>query len=432
MEHFKRLLKKIEDRAINLVVVGGGYVGLPVAVEFAKRGVNTTVLEVDGRKVDMLNRGESYIEDIPSGELKPLVESGKLSATTDRNVHRGADVVIITVPTPLDAEGNPDLSYVRAAVEAVRDYLHPGMLISLESTTYPGTTDEMAEILEETGLKVGRDFFMGHSPERINPGDPVWKFHNTPKVVGGIDKLSTELMVRFYSIAVERVVPVSTARAAELTKLLENTFRAVNIALVNEFAIISHRLNVDIWEVIEAAGTKPFGFMKFYPGPGVGGHCIPIDPLYLLWKVRKLGIDAEFIALADKVNKSMPAFVVSLLEEALKSEGRDVKDEKVLLVGVAYKKNISDTRESPAYRIVEILRSKGARVRYHDPHVPQFMGMKSERLREALRWTDTVVVVTDHDDIDWNLIAEEASIIVDSRNAFRKRGIRPIGRLVVL
>jgi len=225
MEHFKKLLQKIEDRAINLVVVGGGYVGLPVAVEFAKKGINTTVLEVDGRKVEMLSRGESYIEDIPSEELKPLVESGKLSATTDRNVHRVADVVVITVPTPLDAEGNPDLSYVRSAVEAVREHLHPGMLISLESTTYPGTTDEMAEVLEETGLKVGRDFFMGHSPERINPGDPVWKFHNTPKVVGGLDKLSTELMTRFYSIAVERVVPVSTARAAELSNNLPQVER---------------------------------------------------------------------------------------------------------------------------------------------------------------------------------------------------------------
>ncbi len=432
MESFKKLAKKLEERAFNLVVVGGGYVGLPVAVEFARRGIDTTVLDVDVRKVEMLNRGESYIEDIPSEELKPLVESGKLSATTDRYAYKTADVVVITVPTPLDAEGNPDLSYVRAAIDSLKEYLHPGMLVSLESTTYPGTTDEMAEVLEETGLKVGRDFFMGHSPERINPGDPVWKFHNTPKVVGGLDRLSTELMVRFYSIAVEKVVPVSTARAAELTKLLENTFRAVNIALVNEFAMISHKLNVDIWEVIEAAGTKPFGFMKFYPGPGVGGHCIPIDPLYLLWKVRRLGIDAEFIALADKVNKGMPAFVVSLLEEALKSEGRDIGDEKVLVVGVAYKKNISDTRESPAYRIVELLRSKGARVKYHDPYVPEFMGMKSEKLKPALQWTDTVLIVTDHDNIDWETIAEKASIIVDSRNALRKRGIRPIGRLVVL
>ncbi|NPA80752.1 MAG: nucleotide sugar dehydrogenase [Thermotogae bacterium] len=432
MENFNRLLKKLEDRAFNLVVVGGGYVGLPVAYEFAKRGIDTTVLEVDSRKVEALNRGESYIEDIPSHELKPLVESGKLSATTDRSIHRSADVVVITVPTPLDAEGNPDLSYVKAAIEGVREHLHPGMLISLESTTYPGTTDEMAELLEETGMRLGRDFFMGHSPERINPGDPVWKFHNTPKVVGGLDRLSTELMTRFYSIAVEKVVPVSTARAAELTKLLENTFRAVNIALVNEFAMISHKLNVDIWEVIEAAGTKPFGFMKFYPGPGVGGHCIPIDPLYLLWKVRRLGIDAEFIALADRINKSMPDFVVSLLEEALRSEGRELRDERILVLGVAYKKNISDTRESPAYRIVELLRRRGAQVKYHDPHVPRFMDMRSESLKSALGWTDTVVIITDHDAIDWGTVADRASIIVDSRNALRKRGIKPKGRLVVL
>ncbi|NPB04273.1 MAG: nucleotide sugar dehydrogenase [Thermotogae bacterium] len=432
MEHYKGLVKRLKDRSFRLVVVGGGYVGLPVAVEFAKRGVKTTVLDVDGRKVELINAGKSYIEDIPSDELAPLVEEGKLSATTDRHAYRGADVVIITVPTPLDAEGNPDLSYVLSAMNALKEYLHPGMLISLESTTYPGTTDEMVDLLEETGLKVGKDFFMGHSPERINPGDPVWKFHNTPKVVGGVEPLSTDLMVRLYSIAVEKVVPVSTARAAELTKLLENTFRAVNIALVNEFAMISHKLKVDIWEVIEAAGTKPFGFMKFHPGPGVGGHCIPIDPLYLLWKVRRLGLDAEFIALADRINKGMPDFVVSLLEEALREEGRDLSKEKVLVVGVAYKKNISDTRESPAYRIVELLRSRGTKVLYHDPYVPQFMGLKSMPLDRALSETDTILIVTDHDNIAWDLIGDKAGIILDARNALRKRGIRPLGRLVVL
>jgi UDP-N-acetyl-D-glucosamine dehydrogenase len=310
--------------------------------------------------------------------------------------------------------------------------MQPPVLISLESTTYPGHTEELGEFLKNRGFKYGEDFFLGFSPERINPGDKVWKFHNTPKIVGGLDPKATELLVDFYSHAVEKVIPVSNARTAEMTKLLENTFRAVNIALVNEFAIISHKLNVDVWEVIEAADTKPFGFMKFYPGPGVGGHCIPIDPIYLLWKVKGLGINAEIIELADKINKYMPKFTVSLLEDALKKAGRKIEGERILIVGLAYKKNISDTRESPAVEIMHILRSKGAEVAYYDPYVPTFGNMKSMDLKKALDWTDVVMITTDHDNVNYELIAENAEIIVDTRNVIRRKGLKPLGKLVVL
>ncbi|MEO0139321.1 MAG: nucleotide sugar dehydrogenase [candidate division WOR-3 bacterium] len=432
MEAFKQLKELIKKKSAKVCVIGGGYVGLPIAVEFAKKGFKTVVFDIDAKKIEMINRGESYIEDVPSEELSPLVKSGKLEGMNDKGVISTSNVIIITVPTPLNERHEPDLSYINRAFNDIADYMQPPVLISLESTTYPGNTEEMGDFLRGRGYKYGEDFFLGFSPERINPGDRVWKFHNTPKIVGGLDPLSTQLLVELYSTVVEKVVPVSNSRTAELTKLLENTFRAVNIALVNEFAIISHKLNVDVWEVIEAAGTKPFGFVKFYPGPGVGGHCIPIDPLYLLWKVRQLGINAEFIELADKVNRYMPRFVVSLLEEALSQGGRVLAGERVLIVGIAYKKNISDTRESPAIEIIKILREKGAEVSYHDPYVPRFGEMKSKGLKEGLEWTDIVVITTDHDNIDYNLIGEKAEIIVDTRNVMRRKGINPIGRLVVL
>jgi len=432
MNEYKILEEKIRKKSAKICVIGGGYVGLPIAVEFARTGFKTVVFDIDIKKVEMINSGESYIEDITYEDLYPLVKKGMLFASGDKNVLSGVDVFIIAVPTPLNEKNEPNLSYIKMAFEDISSYMQPPVIISLESTTYPGTTEEMGEFLKSKGYKLGKDFFLGFSPERINPGDKVWTFRKTPKVVGGVDNSSTELLKMLYSMVVDEVVPVSNSRTAELSKLLENTFRAVNIALVNEFAIISHKLKIDIWEVIEAAGTKPFGFMKFYPGPGVGGHCIPIDPIYLLWKVRQIGLNAEFIELADKVNKSMPRFVVSLLEEALKSENRQIEGERVLIVGVAYKKNISDVRESPAIEIINILRSKGAEVRYYDPYVPKLGNDKSVMLSEGLEWTDIVMIVTDHDNINYDKIAERAEIIVDTRNVIRRKGIKPVGRLIVL
>ncbi len=432
MDGFRILKRALEKKTARICVMGGGYVGLPLAIEFAKVGFKTTVFDIDVAKVKSINQGKSYIDDVSSEEMGKLVREGYLEGMSDKGAISSAQVIVVTVPTPLNEKGEPDVSYITRAFNDIADYMQPPVLISLESTTYPGHTEELAEFLKGRGFKYGQDFFLGFSPERINPGDKVWNFRNTPKVVGGLDPRSTELLVDFYSHAVDNVVPVSNARTAELTKLLENTFRAVNIALVNEFAIISHKLNVDVWEVIEAAGTKPFGFMKFYPGPGVGGHCIPIDPIYLLWKVRSLGINAEFIELADKINKSMPRFAVSLLEEALHMEGRKIEGERVLIVGLAYKKNISDTRESPAIDIMQILKSKGADVAYHDPYVPTFGNMKSMDIKKALEWTDVVMITTDHDNVNYEFIAENAGIIVDTRNVIRKKGLKPLGKLVVL
>jgi len=432
MDSFKKLKNIIKKKTARICVIGGGYVGLPLAVEFAKAGFKITVFDIDVSKVRSINEGKSYIEDIPSEELARLVNDRYLEGMSDKGAISSAQVIVVTVPTPLNEKGEPDVSYIARAFNDIADYMQPPVLISLESTTYPGHTEELGEFLKSRGFKYGEDFFLGFSPERINPGDKVWKFHNTPKIVGGLDPKATDLLVDFYSHAVEKVIPVSNARTAEITKLLENTFRAVNIALVNEFAIISHKLNVDVWEVIEAAATKPFGFMKFYPGPGVGGHCIPIDPIYLLWKVKNLGINAEFIELADKINKYMPKFTVSLLEDALKKAGRKIEGERILIVGLAYKKNISDTRESPAIEIMQILRSKGAEVAYHDPYVPTFGNMKSMDLKKALDWTDVVMITTDHDNVNYELIAENAEIIVDTRNVIRRKGLKPLGKLVVL
>jgi len=432
MDSFYRLKGAIKRKTARICVIGGGYVGLPIAVEFAKTGFKTTVFDIDVSKIKSINDGKSYIEDISSEDLEKLVSKGYLEGMTDKGAISSAQVIVVTVPTPLDEKGEPDVSYIVKAFNDIADYMQPPVLISLESTTYPGHTEELGEFLKSRGFKYGEDFFLGFSPERINPGDKVWNLRNTPKVVGGLDPRSTELLVDFYSHVVERVVPVSNARTAELAKLLENTFRAVNIALVNEFAIISHKLNVDVWEVIEAAGTKPFGFMKFYPGPGVGGHCIPIDPIYLLWKVKSLGIKAEFIELADKVNKYMPKFAVSLLEDALRKVGRKLEGERVLLVGLAYKKNISDTRESPAIEILHILRSKGAKVAYHDPYIPTFENMKNMDIKEGLEWTDVVMITTDHDNVNYEIIAENAGIIVDTRNVIRRKGLKTLGKLVVL
>jgi UDP-N-acetyl-D-glucosamine dehydrogenase len=425
------LKEKIENRQAHLGVVGLGYVGLPLAVEFGKVGVPVTGFEVDPTKVERLSAGESYIDDVPSEDLRPLVEAGTFRATTDFDELAKTDVISICVPTPLSKTRDPDMSYVLQATEAIVKRLRKDQLVILESTTYPGTTVELIQpMLEETGLKAGTDFFLAFSPERVDPSNPTFGIKNTPKVVGGVDAVSGELAHRFYSQAIDHVKLVSSAGAAEMAKLLENTFRSVNIGLVNEVAIMCHRLGVDVWEVIDAAATKPFGFMKFVPGPGLGGHCIPIDPFYLSWKLRTLNYRARFIELAGEVNSEMPHYVVRLVTDALNDTERSVRGARILMVGVAYKNDVADMRESPALDIIKLLRERGADVVYHDPHVPAVregdLEMSSVALTpEALGQADCVVVTCNHSRVDFDEVARHASLIVDSRNAYPREAAVP-------
>jgi UDP-N-acetyl-D-glucosamine dehydrogenase len=419
------LLETIRDRKATLAVVGLGYVGLPLAVEFARAGLAVVGIDVDPRKVAALERGESYIPDVPSALLAELVQSGGLRATGDYSALAAADAVSICVPTPLNKTRDPDMSYVIEAAAQVARYAHPGLLIVLESTTYPGTTEEiLLPRLQEAGFVVGRDVFLAFSPERIDPGNARYGVRNTPKVVGGATPACTEAVTALYSLAVEQVVPVSSMRAAEMVKLLENTFRAVNIGLVNEMALMCDKLDVDVWEVIEAASTKPYGFMPFTPGPGIGGHCIPIDPLYLSWKLKSLNYTARFIELADSINSRMPAHVVSLVADALNDDGRALNGARVLVLGVAYKKDSDDVRESPALDLMTELAARKATVSYHDPYVASLtlgaQTLASQPLTpEAVRAADCVVVATDHAAIDWALVAAQARVVVDTRNALR-------------
>jgi UDP-N-acetyl-D-glucosamine dehydrogenase len=421
-----RLLSKIADRSAVTAVIGLGYVGLPLAMELCDAGFSVIGYDITQSLVDQLMRGVSHIQDVPSGQLAAHVKSGKFVATTDESAMARADTVSIAVPTPLAKTRDPDMSYVIAAAEAVARRAHPGMLIVLESTTYPGTTrDVMQPRLEQLGLVIGTDVFLAFSPERVDPGNPTWHTKNTPKVLGGITAACTEAAAALYGTCIDRIVPVSSPEAAELTKLLENTFRSVNIGLVNEMAIICDRLGVDVWEVIEAAATKPFGFMKFTPGPGIGGHCIPLDPHYLAWKMRTLNYKTRFIDLASEINSAMPDVVASKVSLALNDERKAVRGSRVLVLGVAYKRDIDDMRESPALDVIRRLEEHGAEVTYHDPHVARYTEDGHERVGvtltdEVLVRADAVVIVTDHSAIDYQRLVDKASLVVDTRNALAK------------
>ena len=420
------LVKRIEDKEIHLAIIGLGYVGLPLAVEFAEAGIRTTGIDLDVQKVEQVNAGHSYVQDVPAQRVAHAVSRHRLRASADFAALRDADCVCICVPTPLSKTKDPDISYIVSACEQIARYFHPGMLVVLESTTYPGTTTEV--ILPRLGTgwaHVGVDFYLAFSPERVDPGNKTWQTRNTPKVIGGVTPECTRAALALYQNAVDTLVPVSSPAAAEMVKLLENTFRAVNIGLVNEIALICDRLGLNAWEIIEAAATKPFGFMKFTPGPGLGGHCIPIDPLYLSWKMRGLDYETRFIDLADKVNSSMPHHVVQNVIESLNDEGKALKGARVLVLGVAYKADIGDVRESPALDIIELLRGKGAKVAYNDthvPHLPMELGadMQSVELdEERLAWADCVVVATNHVGYDWQRIGQQTQLVVDTRNAFK-------------
>jgi len=406
----------------DVAVIGAGYVGIPHAATFAEAGCSVLVVDVVPELVEQLNRGVSHIEDVSSERLAPLVSSGKLRATTDYAEVAGCDAIVIAVPTPLSRQREPDLSIVEAAAHSLAEVLREGQLVVLESTTWPGTTRELLQpILEESGLKAGEDFHLAFAPERVDPGRTDWTTKTTPKVVGGITPACTERAAELYERAIDTVHRVSTPEAAELTKLLENTFRAVNIALVNELAVLCDRMGIDIWEVVEAAATKPFGFMPFSPGPGLGGHCIPIDPFYLTWKAREFGFHTEFIELAGKVNEEMPYFCRSLISQALNHGAeKAMKGSRILVLGVAYKPNIGDVRESPALKIISLLRNAGADVSFHDPHVDRVDDLVSVAYEPGNY--DCVVIVTDHSDIDYDALVDDAKLIVDLRNATGAKG----------
>ena len=422
----RELIRKAERREALFGIVGLGYVGLPLAVELAKAGYHVLGFDVSERVVDGLNVGHSHVKDISDAQLQEALAAGRFEATGDMSRLGEPDAVSICVPTPLSKFKDPDVSYIVAATDAVKRTLRRGQAIILESTTYPGTTREiLLPALESTGLKVGGDFFLAFSPERVDPGNPVWQTQNTPKVVGGITENCTRVAVALYQPAIETLVPVSTTEAAELVKLLENTFRSVNIGLVNEMAIVCDKLGVNVWEVIDAASTKPFGFMKFLPGPGLGGHCIPIDPHYLAWKMRGLNYKTRFIDLAGELNTEMPLFWVRKVAEALNDQGKAVKGAAVLVLGVAYKRDIDDIRESPALDIIRLLEGQGARVAYSDPHVPCFSENGNEYrsvplTQQSVTAADCVMIVTDHSDFDYSMVARHARLVVDTRNAIPK------------
>ena len=424
------LISLITNKQAHIGVIGLGYVGLPLLVEFAGKGFQSTGFEVDQAKADKINSGTSYIGDVPAQKLKEVVDARRLRATTDFNHLSECDAIIICVPTPLRKTKEPDVSYILAAAEEITKRLRRGHLIILESTTYPGTTDEvLLPMFEEKGLKLDEDFLLGFSPERVDPGNPQFLTHNIPKVVGGVTPDSTAVAAHLYSQIVKDVHAVSSARVAEAAKLLENTFRAVNIGMANEMARLCYALNIDTWEVIRAAATKPFGFMPFYPGPGIGGHCIPLDPHYLSWKARQHGFDSRFISLAEEVNSRMPEHVVQLVADGLNDERKAMKGSNVLLLGVAYKRDIDDVRESPALSIIDRLRAKGANVRYHDPFVAEVRfddahtdsggePLQSVPLTNAeLQGADCVIIVTDHSEIDYKRVCSLTPLIVDTRNA---------------
>jgi UDP-N-acetyl-D-glucosamine dehydrogenase len=408
----------------EIAIVGAGYVGVPLAQVFAQAGRPVLLVDVQADRVDRLNRGESYIEDVPSEVLKGFLDEGLLTATTDYDALRDVDAILVALPTPLSAQREPDLSILLAATAQIAPRLRKGHLVVIESTTYPGTTRERVRpLLEEGGLEAGRDFHLAFSPERVDPGREDWTTQNTPKIVGGLTDECTKQAAALYESAVETVVPVSSPEAAELTKLLENIFRSVNIALVNELAQLCDRMDLDVWEIVDAASTKPFGFMRFEPGPGLGGHCLPVDPFYLSWKARQYDFYTEFIELAGKVNANMPYFCRSLISQALNHGAqRSVNGSKVLVLGVSYKANTSDSRESPALKLIELLRNAGAEVAYHDPHVPELpeFGLSSQPLDPGAY--DCVAIVTAHSTLDYEELVDKAKLVVDFRNATGRNG----------
>jgi UDP-N-acetyl-D-glucosamine dehydrogenase len=429
------LLRKITERSAHVSVIGLGYVGLPLAIEFARAGYHVTGIDADSGKVAGINAGKSHVQDVSSTEVRQAVKSGKLRATSDFAVLREMDTVSICVPTPLGKTKDPDISYIVTATKAICEYLHPGQLIVLESTTYPGTTDEVIlPQMQASGLRLGKDFFLAFSPERIDPGNKMFHLRNTPKIIGGVTAKCTKVAKRLYQQIIDTVVPVSSSRAAEMVKLLENTFRAVNIGLVNEVALMCDRLGLDVWEVIDAAATKPFGFMRFYPGPGLGGHCIPLDPHYLAWKLKTLDYRARFIELADDINTRMPHYVVARVGDVLNDVRKSIKGSKILVLGIAYKPDTNDIRESPALEVIRLLQAKGSEVFFHDPFITEVdvPGLYYTDLTERmLNWADCVVITTHHSVYDYRWIVEQSRLIVDTRNATRevKKGREKIHKL---
>lgn len=430
MSNKQVLLDRIANRSARVGVIGLGYVGLPLVVEFGHAGFLSTGFEVDPRKADAINRGESYIPDVPTAQVAELVKADKLQATTDFSALKDQDIIIICVPTPLRKTKDPDVSYILAAAEKIQETLRPGQLVILESTTYPGTTDEVLKpIFDAKGLKIDEDYFLAFSPERVDPGNESFNTKNITKVVGGVTADSADVAAAAYNTTVDKVHRVTSARVAEACKLLENTFRAVNIGLVNELAQLCHTLEIDTWEVIAAAATKPFGFMAFYPGPGIGGHCIPLDPHYLSWKARMHGFEARFISLAEEVNSKMPEHVVELVTNGLNSHRKAVNGSNVLVLGVAYKRDIDDMRESPALAVIEHLQKRGADVSFHDPYVAEIhlegngTHMSGIPLtQEVVANADCVIIVTDHRTVDYKWVVENAKLVVDTRNATRPLG----------
>ena len=431
------LQAKIEEKAARIAIVGQGYVGLPLAVEFAQTGFRVTGIEADSARLAALSRGDSYIPDVLAEDLQQVIQARRFVATSDVGALAEQDVIVICVPTPLRKSKDPDISYVVGAAQDVAHHLSAGQLVILESTTYPGTTEEvLLPMFQRGGLRVGEDFYLAFSPERIDPGNLVYKIKDIPKLVGGVTSACTRIAALLYRQIVAQVFELSSPVVAELAKLYENIFRSVNIALANELALICHRLGMNVWEVIDAAATKPFGFMPFYPGPGIGGHCIPVDPFYLSWKARLNGYEAKFIGLADEINQAMPRFVLGLLTDALNERGKPVKGARILVLGVAYKRGAGDVRESPAVEIIQDLLRKGAQVQYADPFVPtltvQSGVLKAATVNsELLRWSDAALILTDHREFDYALVVAEAPMVVDTRNATRGLAV-PNDRIVRL
>lgn len=421
----KILKEKIINKKARIGIIGLGYVGLPLAINFAKGGFKVYGIDIDKDRIERLKKGKSYILDVPSPEIRAVIANKAFSVTTDFGRISKLDAVIICVPTPLYKTREPDVSYIVAAVKNIKKYMKRGQIVVLESTTYPGTTEEvMLPILEADGLREGKDFYLAFSPERVDPGNKKYDTKNTPKIIGGLSDASTEIAKLLYSQVIDNVVPVSSSKVAEMVKLLENTFRIVNIGLVNEIMLMCDKLDINVWEVIDAAKTKPYGFMPFYPGPGVGGHCIPVDPIYLSWKARMHGFEARFIDLASKINSEMPHYVVDKIVEGLNGCGKPLKCSKVLIVGVAYKKDVKDLRESPALEIIDLLIKKGALVSYYDPYLPYLkihdINLKGIKFnKDSFGDSDCVVIVTDHSSVNYGFIAENSDLIVDTRNVYK-------------